>query len=250
MTAWFGCGCCREIAGSAASPGNKSALTKHLPINGIQAAEPYQAASATRWTMLEHAAIGELVDFGTTLAAPYLSELMGDALSIDCSAGGMQSRRAHAQDLQQQFSEPIAAVNQRFSGSFDGRLTLLIPERLSIAVSGGAIFRDGETDPARSAVTQFGDVLATQCLAGLASTLGVDIDVGAPNATEGLPFEVILTDPDAAEDPTFPFALEFHIDGKSAPATLLVSVARPSEEPLKRHIRDFLAIDAADRHSC
>lgn len=175
---------------------------------------------------------------------------MGDVLSIDCTAGGVQSRRAHAQDLQRQFNEPIAAVNQRFSGSVDGKLTLLIPERLSIAVSGGAIFTDGETDPARSAVTQFGDVLATQCLAGLASTLGVDIDVGAPNATEGPPLDVVLTDPDAAEDPTFPFELEFHIDGKSAPAILLISVARPSEKPLKQYLRDFLAIDAADRHGC
>lgn len=229
--------------------GVASALTKYLPTNGSQSTEPSGIAPVMGWSILERAAIGELVDLGTALAVPYLAELTGDAITLGCSPGSMQSRRDSAHQVQQHLREPVAGVIQRFSGSFGGDFTLLVPERLRIAVSGGAIFKDGENDPAFIAVARFGEVLLTQCLAGFASTLGLRLDGGSPATVEGFPYDVVLKDTDDPEEATVSFSLDFEIDGRPTPAVLLISITDSSESPLKRFLHEFLAIEAGPRHN-
>lgn len=224
-------------------------MTKHLPINGSQNIESSGVAPVAGWSILERAAISELVDLGTALAVPYLAELTGDHITLGCSAGSMRSRRDNAHRVQQDLREPVAGIVHRFSGSFGGDFTLLVPERLRIAVSGGAIFKDGESDPAFIAVTRFGEVLLTQCLAGVASTLGLRLEFDPQATVEGFPYDVILKDTDDPDEATLPFALEFEIDGRPAPATLLISIADSSAGPLKRFLHEFLATEAGQRHS-
>ena len=237
---------CRHAG--ATPPREMKALARHLPINGTQNSSRSGDTALSAWSTLERAAIGELVDLGTALAVPYLTELTGDDVALDCVLDAVRSRRENAHRVQSDFKDEVALVAQGFSGSLDGNLAVLFPERLRIAISGGAIFQDGEIDPALIAIARFGEVLLTQSLAGLATTLGLELEVGPPVVAEGFPYDVILKDPNDADEPTFLFSLELGIDGRSAPAILLMAVKDSSEAPLKRFLHEFLATEAGHHH--
>jgi PAS domain S-box-containing protein len=139
---------------------------------------------------LERDAITELANIGVSRAAASLRKMVGRQVILSVPSVDILSRKAAATLIGERESENLVAVQQSFTGAFDGRAMLIFPQVNSLQLI-RAIIGDEDvsaldaSEMEQEALAETGNIILNGCLGTIANMLRHSISLSLPTVVRG-----------------------------------------------------------------
>jgi PAS domain S-box-containing protein len=148
------------------------------------------SASSLELSELERDAITELANIGVSRAAASLRTMVGRQVILSVPSVDILSRKAAASLIGERESEYLVAVQQAFSGPFDGRAMLIFPQVNSLhliqAIVGEEEFSAMDaSEVEQEALAETGNIILNSCLGTIANMLRNSITLSLPQVVRG-----------------------------------------------------------------
>jgi PAS domain S-box-containing protein len=139
---------------------------------------------------IERDAITELANIGVSRAASSLRKMVGQQVLLSVPSVDILSRRAAAALISEREHDNLIAVQQSFSGAFDGRALLIFPQTNSRHLLRAIIGDDeiGANDAAemeQEALAETGNIILNGCLGTIANMLRNSLALSLPTILRG-----------------------------------------------------------------
>lgn len=135
-------------------------------------------------TLDQKDALTELINIGYGRAAGALSELTGYRITLEVPKVAMHQIEEVGPILEEMLGEPVASVNQVFTGPVSGNALLLLDESSAVVLS--RLLSDDQSAPrvfdanARETITEVGNILLNACLGVFGNLLRIQVTFAVP----------------------------------------------------------------------
>lgn len=135
-------------------------------------------------SQIQKDALTELINIGYGRAAGALSELTGYRISLEVPNVAIHQVENITPVLEKLLVQPVASVNQSFSGPLMGNALLLLDKASALVLSRllGEGGRDGDEldSNAREIITEVGNILLNACLGIFGNLLQIQVNFAVP----------------------------------------------------------------------
>jgi chemotaxis protein CheC len=135
-------------------------------------------------SQIQKDALTELINIGYGRAAGALSELTGYRISLEVPNVAIHQVESIAPVLEKLLVQPVASVNQSFSGPLMGNALLLLDKSSALVLSRLLSESGRDTDDldsnAREIITEVGNILLNACLGIFGNLLQIQVNFAVP----------------------------------------------------------------------
>ena len=195
---------------------------------------------------LERDAITELANIGVSRAAASLRKMVGHQVLLSVPSVDILSRKAAAALISEREEESLIAVEQAFSGAFDGRALLIFPQANSLHLIRAIIGEDGASsiDPSeleQEALAETGNVILNGCLGTIANMLRDTLSMSLPTVLRGSGADLFESkDSDKAEGLVLFLYINFSVRERDIRGYIAMLMDLPALAAMRSLIADFI----------
>lgn len=190
-------------------------------------------------SQIQRDALTELINIGYGRAAGALSELTGYRISLEVPNVAIHQVENIAPVLEKLLVQPVASVNQAFTGPLMGNALLLLDKSSALVLSrllgeGGRETDDLDSN-AREIVTEVGNILLNACLGVFGNLLQIQVNFAVPRfQLESIPRILDSMSPPSAEKLRYGLMVHtrFHVKSENVTGYMVIVLGISSLERL------------------
>jgi len=202
--------------------------------------------SRLSWSGDQVDALTEIMNIGIGVAAKNLSEMVAEEVFLSIPEIRLVSRSNISEELLSQNPEGMSFVFQDFCGSINGRSALIFPIKKSFnlvkALLNNVVADDEMTEMEQEALSEVGNVILNACIATLADTLDLHMEVEIPQYVRGGAVNVLLAGDDVLDHSRTNLfcAVNFKTHQSGIDGYVLFLLELPSVKKLRISLEQFL----------